>query len=60
MLFNFSRSSYSNLEFQKIEQGLNEGGFNGKHCVLRAICELSETPIHRWTLFGEMITNLLK
>merc|ERR1712156_832909 len=45
---------------KKIEQGLEKGGLNGKHCVLRSVCELSETPIHHWTVVGEMITNLIK
>jgi len=44
----------------KIEAGLDKGGLAGRQCVLRAICELSETPIHHWTVFGEMINNLLR
>ena len=46
--------------FQKIEQSLDKGGMAGRQCVLRAICELTETPIHHWTVFGEMLNNLLR
>jgi hypothetical protein len=44
----------------KIEQSLDKGGLAGRQCVLRAICELTETPIHHWTVFGEMLNNLLR
>jgi hypothetical protein len=44
----------------KIEQSLDKGGMAGRQCVLRAICELTETPIHHWTVFGEMLNNLLR
>ena len=39
--------------------GLDNGGLDGEQCVLQAICELKETPIHEWTVFGEMIATLL-
>merc|ERR1719384_946808 len=39
---------------------MDKSGIPGKPCVLRAICELTETPIHHWSVFGEMITNLLR
>lgn len=44
----------------KIEKSLDKGGMAGRQCVLRAICELTETPIHHWTVFGEMLNNLLR
>lgn len=44
----------------KIEAAMEKSGIPGKPCVLRAICELTETPIHHWSVFGEMITNLLR
>jgi len=44
----------------KIEKSLTKGGLDGRQCVLRAICELTETPIHHWTVFGEMLNNLLR
>merc|ERR1719330_2041235 len=39
---------------------MDKSGIPGKPCVLRAICELTENPIHHWSIFGEMITNLLR
>ena len=48
------------LFFQRIEKSLDKGGLAGRQCVLRAICELTETPIHHWTVFGEMLHNLLR
>merc|ERR1712226_1534500 len=44
---------------KKVEDGLDRGGLPGKQCVLRAICEIKETPIHEWSLVGEMITNFI-
>merc|ERR1739846_207828 len=44
----------------RIEKALDKGGLAGRQCVLRAICELTETPIHHWTVFGEMLNNLLR
>ena len=44
---------------QKIEESLDRGGLPGRQCVLRAICELKETPIHEWSLVGEMIANFM-
>lgn len=43
---------------QRIEEGLNNGGLPGRDCVLRTICDLKETPIHEWSLVGEMISTL--
>ena len=57
---NPTRLSYFIWNFQKIEQSLDKGGMAGRQCVLRAICELTETPIHHWTVFGEMLNNLLR
>ena len=51
--------SYFFLMLQKVEDGLDRGGLPGKQCVLRAICEIKETPIHEWSLVGEMITNFI-
>ena len=45
---------------KKIEAAMDKSGIPGKPCVLRAICELTETPIHHWSVFGEMLTNLLR
>merc|ERR1712156_140199 len=44
----------------RIEKALDKGGLAGRQCVLRAVCELTETPIHHWTVFGEMLQNLLR
>ena len=60
LYLNLRANFFFKFFFQKIEQGLDKGGLNGKHCVLRSVCELSETPIHHWTVVGEMITNLIK
>jgi len=42
-----------------IEEGFHRAGIDGKECVLRAICELEETPIKHWTIVGDMLTTLL-
>jgi len=44
---------------KNIEDSLDRGGLSGRQCVLRAICELKETPIHEWSLIGEMIANFM-
>ena len=44
---------------QRVEDALDKGGVPGRQCVLRAICELRETPINQWSMVGEMITNML-
>ncbi len=44
---------------QKIEDALDRGGLAGRQCVLRSICELKESPIHNWSMVGELITNFL-
>lgn len=44
---------------KKIEDSLDRGGLPGRQCVLRSICEIKETPIHEWSLIGEMITNFI-
>ncbi|XP_059098030.1 uncharacterized protein LOC131892250 isoform X2 [Tigriopus californicus] len=43
---------------KRIEDGLKNGGLPGRDCVLRTICDLKETPIHEWSLVGEMISTL--
>ena len=52
-------SLISSLALQRVEEALNRTGLNGRQCVLRAICELRETPIHEASLLGETITLLL-
>ncbi|XP_040564304.1 uncharacterized protein [Lepeophtheirus salmonis] len=44
----------------KLEEAITKGGMNGRHCVLKAICELQETPIHEWSVLGEMISVLFR
>ncbi|CAB3380854.1 uncharacterized protein LOC135935710 [Cloeon dipterum] len=34
---------------------LNRIGFDGRSCLLRAICEASETPLHHNGLFGDLL-----
>lgn len=43
----------------KMEESLDRAGLSGRSCVLRAICELEETPIRHWTIVGDMLTTLL-
>jgi len=48
------------LEILKtLEASLDKSGLPGKQCILRSICEIKETPIHEWSLVGEMITNFI-
>jgi len=48
------------LEILKtLESSLDKSGLPGHQCVLRSICEIKETPIHEWSLVGEMITNFI-
>ena len=43
--------------FQRIEKALEHSGLPGRPCLLKAICELRETPIDDKHIAGEMITN---
>ena len=55
-------SAHDQVEiFRQLESSLDRTGFvsSGKDCVLRAICELKETPIHEWSLLGEVVATLL-
>jgi len=44
---------------KKLETSLDKSGLPGHQCILRSICEIKETPIHEWSLVGEMITNFI-
>jgi len=44
---------------KKLEASLDKSGLPGHQCILRSICEIKETPIHEWSLVGEMITNFI-
>merc|ERR1711962_1139099 len=43
------------MVFQVAEDYLSYVGMDGKQCLLRAICELFETPIQKHGLFGEIL-----
>ncbi len=38
---------------------MDRAGLPGRQCVLRAVCEMAETPIQQWSLIGEMLAVLL-
>jgi len=44
---------------KRVEGSLDKAGIPGRQCVLKAICELSETPINDWSLVGETLMNVL-
>ena len=50
---------FSYLHSQRVEGSLDKAGIPGRQCVLKAICELSETPINDWSLVGETLMNVL-
>ncbi|XP_053658757.1 uncharacterized protein LOC128707824 [Anopheles marshallii] len=41
--------------FALLEQGLSRWGRNGRVCLLRAVCEVAETPLKHNGLIGEII-----
>jgi len=43
-----------------IAEAFNKAGLDGKQCVLRAVCELEETPVKHWSIIGDMVTTLLQ
>jgi len=59
-----NKNQYRDLRTQMsiinvIEQTLGKMGLDGKSCVLRAVCEINETPIGQFSFMGEIITLLL-
>jgi len=46
--------------FSAIGEAFNKAGLDGKQCVLRAVCELEETPVKHWSIIGDMVTTLLQ
>lgn len=45
--------------FNSIESSLRSLGLDGQSCLLRAICEINDSPAQDLTLIGEVITLLL-
>ncbi|XP_055609710.1 uncharacterized protein LOC129756739 [Uranotaenia lowii] len=46
--------------YRTLEINLHKGGFNGKRCVLRAICEASEAPLFEGNgIIGDLLQILL-
>ena len=43
-----------------ISEAFGRAGLDGQQCVLRAVCELEETPIKHWSILGDMVTTLLQ
>ena len=47
------------LLYQAVEDTLFKFGMDGKACLLRAICEMHESPLMGYGLFGEMLELFL-
>ncbi len=45
--------------YEVLEEFLFKFGMDGKACLLRAICEMHESPLLGYGLFGEMLELLL-
>jgi len=42
-----------------VETTMGKMGLDGRTCVLRAVCEINETPISQFSFIGEIVTLLL-
>ena len=47
------------LLYEIVEEFLFKFGMDGKACLLRAICEMHESPLIGYGLFGEMLELFL-
>ena len=47
------------LLYEIVEEFLFKFGMDGKACLLRAICEMHESPLVGYGLFGEMLELFL-
>ena len=45
--------------YEVLEEFLFKFGMDGKACLLRAICEMHESPLLGYGLFGEMLELFL-
>ena len=45
--------------YEIVEEFLFKFGMDGKACLLRAICEMHESPLVGYGLFGEMLELFL-
>ena len=45
--------------YEVVEEFLFKFGMDGKACLLRAICEMHESPLLGYGLFGEMLELFL-
>ena len=43
------------LVYRALENTLLNFGLNGRDCLLRATCEIHESPLHGHGLLGEML-----
>ena len=43
------------LVYRALEDTLYNFGLNGRDCLLRAICEIHESPLHGHGLLGELL-----
>lgn len=44
----------------KLENMLDSAGLGGRPCLLRAICEVHEAPLHHYGLLGELFTMFFR
>ena len=47
------------LLYQAVEDTLFKFGYEGKACLLRAICEMHESPLIGYGFFGEVLELFL-
>ncbi|XP_066993342.2 uncharacterized protein [Anabrus simplex] len=45
--------------YRSMQTAMDRRGLDGRPCLLRAVCETAETPLHHDGLFGEMLHMLL-
>ncbi|CRL08702.1 CLUMA_CG021269, isoform A [Clunio marinus] len=53
--FIFKSDSSRKIAYDIVEQVLTKEGRNGRECILRAICEVAETPVNHNGLIGELV-----
>ena len=60
MSFNInSIHDYRAMLYEVVEEFLFKFGMDGKACLLRAICEMHESPLMGYGLLGEMLELFL-
>ena len=55
----FLKPFYRAMLYEVLEEFLFKFGMDGKACLLRAICEMHESPLLGYGLFGEMLELFL-